>query len=239
MDPQTSDQPQQPPVPTQPVQNAMAATPSMGRIVLISLGVLAAGLAIAYGGFYFGLQSGKKGPAMYPTTSPTVAVSPTSTASSTLTPAPSTQPQTTYTDNYFGYKISYPDGWIFRRTYGPDISKLAPTDVLSGFDIHYNILVNGQETTQATIVMNMLDAHGMTDIEKWIDQYDLNYPKQATRTSITFKGYATLKYTDETNPQRATEYLYFIAGKYAYRITYVEEGVIRNATRDIVNSFMP
>lgn len=231
----TENQPVIPPTPVIPT-SSMASSFSLGRIVLISLGVLGLGLAIAFGGYYYGQKTTKPTTSLYP--SPTV-VSPapsTPLASPTAAMKDST---TLYTDKYFGYTISYPEGWYFRRTYGPDISKLAPTDVLSGFDITYNIIVAGQTTTQATIVMNMLDSHNYTDVQKWIDAYDLNYPKNAIKTQTTFRNYPTLKYTDETNPQRATEYLYFIAGKYVYRITYVEDPVIRNATRDIVNSFKP
>lgn len=228
--------------PSPPARNPMAATPSLARIVVISLAVLTAGLAIAYGGFYFGQRTSKV-PSSYPT--PSVHPSPAATA--TPTPEgldimnPTLMPDTKrYTDATYGYRVDYPTtGWIFRRTYGPDIQKLAPTDILSGFDLTYNALINGQPMTQATIVVNVLDSHDYTDIEKWIDAYDLNYPKNADKSNTTFQGYAALKYVDRDSAQKATEYLYFLAGKYAYRITYWEQPVIRNATRDIVNSFQP
>lgn len=45
--PQESDQPQ-------PKESALASSWSLGRIVLISLGVLGLGMAIAFVGFYLG-----------------------------------------------------------------------------------------------------------------------------------------------------------------------------------------
>lgn len=237
MDPEAQNQ-QTEPQPINSQQNMMASSPNMGKVVIVSLGVLCLGLAIAYTGFYLGQRSISPSSRDLSSISPSVSLSPTTAATVSATPTISPI-KPTYADISFGYTISYPTGWIFRRTYGPDIKKLAPTDILSGFDLTYNTIVNGQTTTQATIVMNMLDSHGYTDIEKWIDAYDLNYPKSATRSSISFHGYSALKYTDDTNPQSATEYIYFLTGKYAYRITYAESPVIRNATRDIVNSFRP
>ncbi len=96
-----------PPQPT-PVEktNSMAATPGMGRIVLISLGVLCLGLAIAYGGFFLGQKS--KAPSSYvaPTNQPSTMPSPTEgldTMNPTLMPDTKRYANTTY-----GYSLDYP-----------------------------------------------------------------------------------------------------------------------------------
>lgn len=147
--------------------------------------------------------------------------------------------QATYTDKYFGYSLSYPKTWIFRRTYGPDMQKGAPTDILSGIDLTYNTGAGNNIMTQATIVVNMLDSHGLTDVQTWISQYDLNYPKNATKTHTTFNNLPAIQYGNFMESDHPTEYIYFISGKYMYRLMYWEDAGISDSTRAIVNSFTP
>lgn len=155
-----------------------------------------------------------------------------------LTPTPTTALQR-YTDTYFGYSLSYPNSWLLRRTYGPDIQKQAPTDVKSGIDLTNNLTSNSQTNTQATIVMNVLARHNVSDIQSWISQYDLNYPKDATKQTISFNGLQAIKYSNFMESNHPTEYLYFLSGNYAYRIQYWEQAGISETTRQIINSFRP
>jgi hypothetical protein len=153
----------------------------------------------------------------------------------TFTPTP----EHTYKDSYFGYSIKYPVSWIFRRTYDPDIQKQAPTDIKSGFDLTFNETVNNQPMTQAVIVINVLDRHNAPDTQTWISQYDLNYPKAATKQTITFNNTEAIKYSNFTQSDHPTEYIYFLSGNYAYRIEYWEAAGISDTTRQIVNSLLP
>jgi hypothetical protein len=151
--------------------------------------------------------------------------------------SPTTVPlDKTYKDTEYNYSISYPAGWLFRRTYGKDIQKQAPTDILSGIDLHNNA---DSTANIATVVVNLLDAHGMTDIQEWITKYDLNYPKNGTKSTTTFQGKNSVKYVYSNNNDRAYEALYFISGNYAYRIYYDEIGTISDLTKSVVNSFIP
>lgn len=140
-----------------------------------------------------------------------------------------------YKDKDFGYSIQYPKDWRFRRTYGKDIKKNGITDILSGIDIH-----NGTATyTTTSIVVNVLDAHKLSDIDNWIAKYDYNYPKNSKKEKIQFNNISALKYTYQLALDRDNEAIYFISGEYAYRIFYYETGGISEATRSVINSFQP
>ncbi len=155
-------------------------------------------------------------------------------AATKTTPTPALLNKT-YEDKDFGYSISYSKDWIFRHTYGQDIEKLAPTDILSGIDLHQGT----QDYTQASIVINLLDAHGLADIKEWITKYDLNYPKNSTKNTTTFKQLTAINYRYQNSPERQNEALYFISGTYAYRIFLDEKGGISDLTRSILESFTP
>lgn len=159
--------------------------------------------------------------------------------STTDQPTPTATPEHTYKDSYFGYSIKYPVSWIFRRTYDPDIQKGAPTDVKSGFDLTFNENINGQPMTQAVIVLNVLDRHNAPDIQTWISQYDLNYPKNAKKETINFNNLTAIKYSNFTESDHPTEYIYFLSGNYAYRLQYWESAGISDNTRAIVSTLTP
>ncbi|HSD98818.1 MAG TPA: hypothetical protein VLB73_03950 [Patescibacteria group bacterium] len=95
MDNQQSPTPPQPPIePSVGMPpSSIAASSSLGRMALIGLAVLTAGLAIAYGGFYLGQKS--KPSSATPTSAPTTVVIPTSTT----TKAPSVPFQTFLSQN--------------------------------------------------------------------------------------------------------------------------------------------
>lgn len=96
--PQTPTQPQA----TQPASPVMPQSFNWARTVGLSLGVLLAGLAIAYGGFYLGQQGTKSTPTPQPmpiTVSPTTPpVSPTASPTATLH----------YANTAYGYSLDYP-----------------------------------------------------------------------------------------------------------------------------------
>lgn len=93
MDPQAQQQPIPPQQP--PQTSSLASSSSLGKTVIISLGVLGLGLAIAYGGFYFGMMSKKSPQAILypsPTNQPSVTQAvPTSSPSATTTHYVNTQ----------------------------------------------------------------------------------------------------------------------------------------------------
>ncbi|HET9946750.1 MAG TPA: hypothetical protein VFQ63_01690 [Patescibacteria group bacterium] len=209
-------------------------------------------VALGTGGYFLAKQNNKTLSSLFtvtPVATPTPSVIPTSTPTptpersllsptQTKTPTP-TPAQHIYKDTYLGYSISYPFSWIFRKTYGPDIQKQAPTDVKSGIDLTNNTTLNGQTMTQATIVVNVLDRHNASDIQTWISQYDLNYPKNATKQAVTFNGFSAIKYNNFLQGSYPTEYLYFLSGSYAYRIQYWEQAGISEETRAVIASFKP
>ncbi|MBN1168582.1 hypothetical protein JXA63_01710, partial [Candidatus Woesebacteria bacterium] len=150
-------------------------------------------------------------------------------------PTPTSIPKTTYTDSEYGYKITYPVTWRFRRTYGSDISKEALfNDILSGIDLH--------KDTTANVGVNVLDAHEETDIEAWITQYDLNYPRNAQKKVTSHQGRKSIMYTYEDNqhtPTTSNQTLYFLSDNNAYRIFSWEYDQISEETKSIVDSFTP
>lgn len=157
------------------------------------------------------------------------------TSTDTNTPTP-IQLDGSYIDKDFGYSISYPKSWQFNRTYGPDIAKAGTTDIVSGIEIDntstYNQLIS--------IVVNVLDSHNETDINRWIEKYDLNYPKNAQKETITHTGIPAVNYIYKNTPDRTNEALYFISGKYTYRIYTAEKATeLSSLTRRVINSFKP
>lgn len=117
--------------PTPPSSGAMASSHSLGRMVLIGLGVLGLGLTIAFGGYYYGQQNSAKQATMYPSPTPS-STSPTgATASPT---AAMNNNMTTYTNTVYGYSLEYPkdlqlqgQGMQVTDTTAPDV--LITTDV--------------------------------------------------------------------------------------------------------------
>ncbi|MGH7246230.1 MAG: hypothetical protein ACREGI_04840, partial [Candidatus Levyibacteriota bacterium] len=137
-DDNTQPIPQHPVVP-QPFP--IASKPNTKHKILFGFfAVIILGL-VGIGGYMLGANSKKstsqeiKVAVASPTAKPT-----TIPLSPVANPTLSTTPLTMYTDKFFDYTISYPknDGsfytWGFRQTYGPDIQKSAPTDILSGID---------------------------------------------------------------------------------------------------------
>jgi hypothetical protein len=175
-------------------------------------------------------------------TSPTPISSPIEEPSPLLSPTPSplSSPSPSphfdhlYQNSDFGYQIGYNNDWRLRETYGPNIEKQAPTDILSGIDLH---LYQG-DYFYANVGVNLLSAHGLTDIDEWIEKYDLNYPKQSTMEKVSFNQVEANKYLfqDEQNKQYLA--LYFLKGNYAYKVQWWGEiNSTLDETNMLVNSF--
>lgn len=141
----------------------------------------------------------------------------------------------TYIDSDLGYSITYPSSWTFRRTYGKDIPKEAlENDILDGFDLNFPATTYNDLSFAGVV----LDAHGLTDIQEWIDKYDPNYPKNSIKKSINFNGRKAIKFSF-INFGKSGEYIYFINGNYIYRLMYWQEDSISETLHEVVNSFRP
>lgn len=114
------------------------------------------------------------------------------------------------------------------------MDKPETNDIVSGVDLHYP----SNFYAQAAVVINVLDSHGLADIDEWIKQYDLNYPKNAEVSTQTFNGVMAKKYTYSNQENMQNRALYFIKGKYAYRIWFwgKSDENLAKAT-EIVDSF--
>jgi|GEM_PF-889017 len=141
----------------------------------------------------------------------------------------------TYTDQYFNYQIKYDDGWKLRKTYGPDVDKLAPTDIVSGVDLHF---YEG-DYFHANVGINLLESKGEKDINNWITKYDLNYPKEAAVKQVSFNGVDANEYTYQTGNSRVSKVLYFIKNDYAYKIWFWGDNQdYFNKTKSLVETFL-
>lgn len=126
----TSDEATAPILPAKPPVSSLAASPSLGRMVLIGLSVLGLGLAIAFGGYYYGQKNAPKQVTLYPSPTP-AAASPTSTSASPTAAMTNTIP---YTNTVYGYTLTYPkdlqlqgQGMQITDTTAPDV--MITTDV--------------------------------------------------------------------------------------------------------------
>lgn len=128
MDPVSSPE-NQPPMPTQP-NSSMASSFSLGRIVLISFGVLGLGLAIAFGGYYYGQMNATKQAVLYP--SPTTPpVSPTAPVAS---PTGAMKNTTKYTNTAYGYSLEYPKN-LQLQGQGLQVTDTTAPDVMITTDV--------------------------------------------------------------------------------------------------------
>lgn len=155
-----------------------------------------------------------------------------------LSAVPSPSPNyltATYTDPDVGFRIGYNNNWELRKTYGASVPKSAPTDIISGIDLHKGGLSN----IQAVLVVNVLDAQDESDVEQWITKYDQNAPSAASREITTFNNLKAVRYRYRMQPSEAGETWYFIKGKYAYRVSFHQPGEISQETQALFNSFQP
>lgn len=127
------------------------------------------------------------------------------------TPSPSLH---IYKDAEILYSVSYPSGWTLKRTYGKDISKIAPTDVLSGIQID-----NPSSTN--TFVLNVIDKKDTSSLVGWWNKYSpsrsINEP--LTKANFSFKGQDAIKksYTPGGNPpSRVGDEIYLLWNGYIY-----------------------
>jgi hypothetical protein len=119
----------------------------------------------------------------------------------------------THVDDEFKYSVSYSEDWLFRETYGPDIEKIAPTNVLRGFDLH---IYHGEEAI-ANVGVNVLHADGLVDIVDWINEHELNEPR-GEKKQIHFNGVLANYYTYQDRPDIQNRALYFIKSGNIYKI---------------------
>lgn len=138
---------------------------------------------------------------------------PIATSSPVVTKAPLFSLDNKYHDEKFSYKIFYNDRWEFRKTYGEDIEKMTETDVINGFDLHRYY---GDEAV-GNVGVNLLDAHNLTDINQWMQQYDDEEPAEEKQL-IEYNQVQANYYSYQNSPEMKNYALYFIKNNYVFRI---------------------
>lgn len=184
--------------------NSMAATPSLGRIVLISLGVLTLGLAIAYGGFYFGQKNSKPVIVQQQPTTPTVTQQPLDTMKPTLMPNTKR-----YTNTTYSYSIDYPmdlqiqgEGMEVIETTAPEVLfapqvNLATPDPKRVFHItvedkkYLGTIKPLEQQTQADLTANMQNTNTFSQLVSTVSATTVAN-MQAFTFTITSKGFSGL-----------------------------------------------
>ncbi len=156
------------------------------------------------------------------------------TSSPSITKTPKYILDNNYYDEKFGYKVFYNDRWEFRKTYGEDIEKMTETDVVSGFDLHRYY---GDEAV-GNVGINLLDAHNLTDIDQWMEQYDDEEPAEEKQI-IEYSQVQANYYSYQNSPEMKNYALYFIKNNYVFRIWWWGKTIqgLNEATA-IVESFV-
>lgn len=157
---------------------------------------------------------------------PTLTPKPTTTP----TPAPSINLNRIYLDAQFSYKISFSDGWTFRRTHGTD-AKGSEEGILSQVDLSKP----NPDSPQAYIAASVFAGKGATDINRWVFDNDRNTPDTSMAHKLTFAGVPAVKFILGNNFQK----LYFIKGAYVYRLDAWQNGPLSTETLAIRDSFQP
>lgn len=138
---------------------------------------------------------------------------PIATSSPIVTKTPLFSLDNKYHDEKYSYKIFYNDRWEFRKTYGEDIKKMTETDVINGFDLHRYY---GDEAV-GNVGVNLLDAHNLTDINQWMQQYDDEEPAEEKQL-IEYNQVQANYYSYQNSPEMKNYALYFIKNNYVFRI---------------------
>ncbi|HXS14787.1 MAG TPA: hypothetical protein VN711_01560 [Candidatus Saccharimonadales bacterium] len=143
-------------LPNEPSQPPSRNTSSWGRSIILSLGVLSAGLAIAFGGFYLGQKSSTQ------QASPTPSVATTASATHAITPTPtpasSVSGQLVYIDPTYGISFSYPATW--EVTHSPSLNgtwlRVVKKGVAENVSGPIVLEINPSTTGQAPLLKNYL-----------------------------------------------------------------------------------
>lgn len=197
--------------PAQPVQQQMPEKKKSGKILpaIFAFFVL---ILVALGGFVLGANQSKVNTKPQSEQSMTEATRTPNPTSVEVTTMPSSQPQKimestlqNYTDSDIPFTLSYPKTWTLKKTYGKEISKAAPTNVLSGIEIKDPI-------NTAIFVINVIDAKNATSIANWW-QTGSHTTFNATQANFSFKGMDAIKVssTPGGNPvARVQDETYFL-----------------------------
>jgi hypothetical protein len=164
-----------------------------------------------------------------------------SVANISVTPTPFA----TYTDQEYGYSITYPDNdWQFRHTYGQGgISYTESSGLyrnISGLDLHKP---NNLAPAEAVIVLTVREAHGESNIDEWFEKYGTNmsildYTSTQTIKTPEYEGVEhDYKYDDPDDYQKKIRFI--IYDDKMYMIDYKQKGQIRSELQQIVDSFQP
>jgi len=112
----------------------------------------------------------------------------------------------TYTDTDTSFSLSYPKGWTLKKTYGKNIVKQAPTDVVSGIEID-------SQGNSATFVVNVIDGKGAGTITQWW-QTGGHLAFNTTQPNYSFKGIDAIKVSSTPGgnpPTRVEDETYFLS----------------------------
>jgi hypothetical protein len=188
-----------------PPQNA----PSMGSrskflIAFASVSIL---LIASSGSYFLGQQHVTVRDVSMTDVVATPTATPTALPSTTTEVRPGDVPTDTnvvYTDTDVPFTFYYPKSWTLKKTYGKGISKLAPTDVLSGVQVDGNVT--------STFGVNVIDSKGAKTIAEWW-KTGSHSGSAVSEPNFWFRGVEAIKisYTPGGNPpSRVGDQIYFL-----------------------------
>jgi len=118
-----------------------------------------------------------------------------------------------YQNENYNYEIFYDNRWEFRITYGEEVEKAVKTDVLSGFDLHRYL----NEVAVANIGVNILSTKGETELDQWLEKYELNEPSN-DHIKIEFNGVEANYYSYQQTEGMKNRALFFLKNDHFIKI---------------------
>lgn len=153
----------------------------------------------------------------------------------TLQPSPTVSVSKTYKDSEIGYEITYPESYKFTKTYGKDIAKLAPTDVINGIQLDKPYYV-------ATLVLNVINKKDATSLLDWWNKYSPNRTEEKLyQTNYTFKSISAIKKTSSATQDgrnKVIDHIYFLWKDKIWLVSleYYEEDNTSTELTQVANS---
>lgn len=167
-----------------------------------------------------------------PTPTPTPAVYPTPTI---VEPSIVGEKPThvRYTDADIPFTVTYPYGWILKKTYGKNIQKQAPTDVVTGIEID-------SQNSLSTFVVNLIDPKLAPSITDWWKKGS-HVALDMTQPNFSFRGIDAIKVSGTPGgnpPARVQDEVYFLNNGFVYFISmqYTPYSIDKDLI-DIYNNF--
>lgn len=154
-----------------------------------------------------------------------------------ILPSPTVAASKTYKDSEIGYQITYPESYKFTKTYGKDIAKLAPTDVVSGIQLDKPYFL-------ATIVLNVINKKDATSLLDWWNKYSTDRSTEKLyQTNYTFKNISSIKKSQSATHNgrnKIIDHIYFLWKDKIWLVSleYYEEDNTSTELMQVANSLI-